>query len=179
MLLYYELQLATKRQNCDITSSWRSQSSTTRLEHVLPCTSLAKQWHTNHSSAAPLPNNTEQHSQTFRDRKRDITVMKDNLTATKCQTCFIQKCAKLYTITVTASVFTAQCYACAVYAMALCPSVRLSVCMSVTSRCSTKTDKRRITQTTPHDSPGSLVFLRQRCPRNSTGITPCGGAKCR
>jgi len=33
----------------------------------------------------------------------------------------------------------------------------LSVCLSVTSRCSTKPAKRRITQTTPHDSPGTLV----------------------
>ena len=38
----------------------------------------------------------------------------------------------------------------------LCPSVSVSV--SVTSRSSTKTAKRRITQTTPHDSPGTLVF---------------------
>jgi len=37
-------------------------------------------------------------------------------------------------------------------------SVRLSVRPSVTSRCSTKTAKRRITQTTPHASPGTLVF---------------------
>ena len=37
-------------------------------------------------------------------------------------------------------------------------SVRMSVCPSVTSRCSTKTAKRRITQTTPYDSPGILVF---------------------
>jgi len=37
-------------------------------------------------------------------------------------------------------------------------SVRPSVRLSVTSRCSTKTAKRRITQTTPHDSPGTLVF---------------------
>ena len=55
----------------------------------------------------------------------------------------------------------------------------VSVCLSVTSRSSTKTAKRRITQTTPHDSPGTLVFGRQRSPRNSTGIAPCGGAKCR
>jgi len=34
----------------------------------------------------------------------------------------------------------------------------VSVCPSVTSRSSTKTAKRRITQTTPHDSPGRLVF---------------------
>ena len=57
-------------------------------------------------------------------------------------------------------------------------SVCLSVCLSVTSRCSTKTTKRRITQTTPHDSPGTLVFWCQRSPRNSTGVTPYGGAKC-
>ena len=38
-------------------------------------------------------------------------------------------------------------------------SVRVCVCLSVTSRCSTKTGKRRITQTTPHDSAGTLVFL--------------------
>jgi len=38
------------------------------------------------------------------------------------------------------------------------PSVRLSVCLSVTSWSFTKTAKRRITQTTPHDSPETLVF---------------------
>ena len=32
------------------------------------------------------------------------------------------------------------------------------VCLSVTSQRSAKTAKRRITQTTPHDSPGTLVF---------------------
>jgi len=53
------------------------------------------------------------------------------------------------------------------------------VCLSVRSRSSTKTAKRRITQTTPHNSPGTLVFGCQRSPQNSTGITPCGGAKCR
>ena len=45
-------------------------------------------------------------------------------------------------------IFTARCYASSVLAMALCLSVRLSVRPSVTSRCSTKTAKRRITQTT-------------------------------
>ena len=75
--------------------------------------------------------------------------------------------------------FTARCYASAVLAMALCPSVCPSVRPSVTSRCSTKTAKRRITQTTPHDTPGTLVFRRQRSPRNSTRVTPCGGAKYR
>ena len=42
--------------------------------------------------------------------------------------------------------------------LSVCPSVCLSVRLSVTSRCSTKTAKRRITQTTPHDTPGTLVF---------------------
>jgi len=55
----------------------------------------------------------------------------------------------------------------------------VSVRLSVTSRCSTKTAKHRITQSTPHESPGTLVFLCQRSPRNSTRITPFGGAKCR
>jgi len=50
---------------------------------------------------------------------------------------------------------TARCYASAVLAMGLCPSVCPSVRPSVTSRSSTKTAKRRITQTTPHESPGT------------------------
>ena len=41
------------------------------------------------------------------------------------------------------AIFTARCYASAVLAMALCLSV--SVCLSVTSRSSTKTAKQRIT----------------------------------
>jgi len=54
-------------------------------------------------------------------------------------------------------------------AMGLCPSVSVSVA----SRSSTKTAKRRITQTTPHDTPsGTLVFWCQRSPRNSTGVLP-------
>jgi len=61
--------------------------------------------------------------------------------------------------------------------------VTVSVCVclsvSVTSRSSTKTAKHRITQTTPHDSPGILVFWCQRSPRNSTGVTPYEGAECR
>ena len=73
--------------------------------------------------------------------------------------------------------FTARCYASAVLAMGLCPC--LCLCPSVTSRCSTKMAKRRITQTTPHDSPGTLVFWCQRSLRNSTGVTPYGGAKYR
>jgi len=37
-----------------------------------------------------------------------------------------------------------------------------SVCLSVTSRCSTKMAKRSITHTTPYDSSGSLVFLKPK-----------------
>ena len=58
-------------------------------------------------------------------------------------------------------------------------SVSVSVCLSVTSRSSTKTAKHTITQTTPHDSRGTLVFWCQRSPRNSTGVTPYEGAECR
>ena len=57
--------------------------------------------------------------------------------------------------------------------------VSVCVCPSVTSRSSTKTAKQRITKTTPHDSPGTLVFWCQRPPRNSTGFTPYEGAECR
>ena len=76
------------------------------------------------------------------------------------------------------NVFTARCYASAVLAIGLCLSVSVSVCLSDTSRSSTKTDKRRITQTTPHDIPGTLAFGCQRSPLNSIGVTPCGGVKC-
>ena len=41
----------------------------------------------------------------------------------------------------------------------VCLSVCLSVCVCVTRRYCIKTAKRRITQTTPRDSPGTLSFL--------------------
>jgi len=84
----------------------------------------------------------------------------------------------LIILLITSLVFTARCYASAVLAMGLCPSLRLcpSVSVSVTSRCSTKTAKRGITKTTPHDSPGTLVFGCQRSLRNSSGVTPYMGA---
>ena len=66
-----------------------------------------------------------------------------------------------------------------VLAVVACLSRRLSVRPSVTSRCSTETAKRRITQTTPHDSPGTLVFWCQKSRQKSNGVTPNGGAKCR
>jgi len=55
----------------------------------------------------------------------------------------------------------------------------VSVSLSVTSRSFTKTARCRITQMKPHDSPGTVVFWCQRSPRNSTGVTPYEGAKCR
>ena len=55
----------------------------------------------------------------------------------------------------------------------------MSVCPSVTSRCSTEKAKRRITQTTPHDSLGTLVFWCPKSWQMSNGVTPNGGAKCR
>jgi len=61
-------------------------------------------------------------------------------------------------------------YASAALAVIVCPSV----CPSVTSRCSTKTDKRRITRTTPYNSPGTFVCWRQKSRRNSKGVTPNG-----
>jgi len=52
-------------------------------------------------------------------------------------------------------------YASAVYAVVMCPSVCLSVCLSVTYQYCIKMAKPRISQTTPHDSPGTLVFWCQ------------------
>ena len=62
--------------------------------------------------------------------------------------------------------------------LCICGTSHGPVSVSVTSRCSTKTAKRRITQTTPHDTRGILVLWCQRSPRNSTGVTPYGGTKC-
>jgi len=55
-------------------------------------------------------------------------------------------------------IFTTRRYASAVYVVIVCLSVRPSVRLSVTSRNCTKMAKRRITQTTPYDSPGTLQF---------------------
>jgi len=57
--------------------------------------------------------------------------------------------------------------------------VCVCVCVSVTLRYCIKTAKHRITQITPHDSAMTLVFGRQRSWRNSNGITPYGGDKCK
>jgi len=55
----------------------------------------------------------------------------------------------------------------------------MCICLSDTSRCSTKMAKR-ITKTTLHDSPGTLVFWCRRSLQNSKrGVTPNDDAKCR
>jgi len=54
-------------------------------------------------------------------------------------------------------VYTAQRYAGAVYAVVVCPSVSLSVCLSDTCR-HFGVAKRKIMQTTTYDSPWTLVF---------------------
>jgi len=66
-----------------------------------------------------------------------------------------------------------------VYAVIVCLSVCLCVCVSVTLRYCIKTAKRWITQLMPHDSPLTLVFWHRSSLRNSNGITPYGGDKCR
>jgi len=61
------------------------------------------------------------------------------------------------TMRLSCTVFTARRYA----KRGICRrrvSVCVSVCVSVTLRYRIKTAKHRITQTTPHDSPMTLVF---------------------
>jgi len=49
--------------------------------------------------------------------------------------------------------------------------IAVVVCLSVRPSITTETVKRRITQTTPHDSPGTLVFWRRKSWQNSNEIT--------
>jgi len=65
-------------------------------------------------------------------------------------------------------------HASAVYAVVVC----LSVYLSVISRCSTETSKRRITQTTRYDSPDSSFLMPKILSKLKQGH-PNGGAKCR
>jgi len=57
--------------------------------------------------------------------------------------------------------------------------VSVCLCLSVTLRYCIKTAKPRITQITPHDSPETLVFWRQRSQQNSNWITLYGDEKCK
>ena len=58
------------------------------------------------------------------------------------------------------------------------PSVCLPVCSSLTSRYCVKSDKLRITQTTPHDSPETPVFDAKGLHEIRPESTHTGGAKC-
>jgi len=71
--------------------------------------------------------------------------------------------------TIDVHIVTAQCCASATYAVAWCPSVCLSIHLSITSWWSIETDKHVITQTTSHDSWGTLVFWCQTSQWNSSG----------
>jgi len=124
---------------------------------------------------------------TVRKRCGEISAVDNVVEASKnCHICLnfaerkyllVRKASALNLITAMWAIYilcfiTAWCYASVVYAITLC----LSVCLSVTSQCSTKTAKLVITQTTPHDSQGILVFWYQKSPLNSTGVsvTPTG-----
>ena len=90
---------------------------------------------------------------------------------TKCK----QGCV-VYTVRPTHhSVFTEGRYASAVNAVVVC----LFVYPSVTRRYCIKTAKCKITQTTPYDSPETLVFWCLKSRRNSNEVTPNRGAKWR
>jgi len=52
-------------------------------------------------------------------------------------------------------------------------------CLSVMSQYSTEMDKGRISQTMPHNSPGTVVFWCWKPWQNSNGVTPSRGTKCR
>ena len=67
----------------------------------------------------------------------------------------------------------------AVYAVVVCLSVCMCVGVSVTLWYCIKTAERRIKQITPLDSPVTLVFRHQSSRRNSNGIIPYVGIKCR
>jgi len=67
---------------------------------------------------------------------------------------------------------TTRRYASALYVSScVCPSVRPSQAGIVLKR------HHMITQTTPYDSPGTLVFWRQKSRRNSNRVTRYAGAK--
>ena len=64
--------------------------------------------------------------------------------------------------------FTVQCFASTEYAVIMClcvVCVCASVCVSVTHRYCIIIDKLRIMETSPHDSPATLVFWCKRSPK--------------
>ena len=65
------------------------------------------------------------------------------------------------------------------YRLDVCPSVRPSVCPSVTRWYCIKTAEHIVMLSSPHDSPFILVLCIQTSSRNSDGVTPRGGAKYR
>jgi len=73
------------------------------------------------------------------------------------------QCIKIYC-------FTAWHHASAAYAVV--------VCVSVTSQCSTEIANRRIMQTMPQNSSGTLVYWCQWSLQNSNGVTSSVRAKC-
>ena len=77
---------------------------------------------------------------------------------------------------------TARCYASAVLAMGLCLCLSVCVCLCLClSQVGVVLKRLNIGSHKQHHTipPGTLVFWSQRSPRNSTGITPYEGAKCR
>ena len=77
------------------------------------------------------------------------------------------------------SIFTAQCYASAVYAVMQCLSVRPSVCPSVTFVDHVKTNKDFFEIFLPSGSDTILVFLSQRGCQYSDGNPTNRGIECK
>jgi len=65
------------------------------------------------------------------------------------------------------------------HAVSVCPSIRLSVCLSVTFVDHVKTNKHIFEIFSPSGSHTILVFLHQRKCRYSDGNPPNGGVECR
>jgi len=80
-----------------------------------------------------------------------------------------------YRASTDAAVAVYQCWQ--VFTRATLASAGIScrrVSMSVTSRCSIETAKCRITQTTPHDGPGTLVSDAENLSKTQTESPPTG-----
>ena len=63
--------------------------------------------------------------------------------------------------------------------LSVCPSVRPSVCLSVTRWYCMKTAQIIVIDFSPYGSPIIPVLRASNISRNSDGVTPCGGAKYR